>query len=62
MPLLWEGAVTPPRVGGDGMVRQLSLALGTDPIATFASYIGPSQLLLEESVRDFLNNGYYHIV
>lgn len=35
-------------------VKQLSLALGTDPIAMFASYIGPSQLLLEESVRDFL--------
>lgn len=33
---------------------QLSLPLGTDPIATLASYLGASKLALEDAARDFL--------
>lgn len=35
-------------------MKQLALPLGADPIATFASYLGPSQLVLEDASRDFL--------
>lgn len=35
-------------------MNQLRLPLGSDPIATFASYLGPSQLVLEDAARDFL--------
>src|SRR5262245_58371707 len=33
---------------------QLTLPLGSDPITTLASYIGPSVLALEDAARDFL--------
>lgn len=36
------------------VTNQLRLPLGTDPIATLASYLGASQLILEDAARDFL--------
>lgn len=44
-------------------MRQQTLNFGSDPVATFASYLGPSQLILEDAARDFLCFGrvLYHI-
>lgn len=38
-------------------MRQLALPLGSDPIATLASYLGASHLVLEDAARDFLCSG-----
>lgn len=39
------------------MTAQLRLPLGADEIATLASYLGASQLVLEDAARDFLSWG-----
>lgn len=33
-------------------MRQHRLDLGADPVATLASYLGPGQLVLEDTARD----------
>lgn len=38
-------------------MRQLTLQLGSDPIATLAGYLGGAHAMLEEAARSFLCDG-----